>query len=194
MCDHARIRLHQGKTQLWNRGGVAPEGWDRLTATARASDPSAVVWKGDPSLPASEQGLPSRIRAPPIASGQCGPQIVAGTHSSSTGSSISVVVALILRRHARQLLPESHPTSVGIGVRCESHCVFANLLATNPGCRDSCGVVGSCCPPRCRWVDWASGVAKSEPSGVLVQLGRLFGDHRKTSPCRGRTVGGCADE
>ena len=57
MWDHARIRLHQGKTQLWNRGGVAPEGWDRLTAAARTSDPSAVVWKGDPSLPASEQGL-----------------------------------------------------------------------------------------------------------------------------------------
>ena len=52
MWDHARIRLHQGKTQ-WN-SGVAPEGWDRLTAAARTSDPSGVVWK---SLPASEQGL-----------------------------------------------------------------------------------------------------------------------------------------
>ena len=40
---HARIRLHQGKTQFWNRGGVAREGWDRLTAAARTSDPSAVV-------------------------------------------------------------------------------------------------------------------------------------------------------
>ena len=58
MWDHARIRLHQGKTQLWNRGGVAPDGWDRLTAAA-TSDPSAVVWEGDPSLPVSEQGLRS---------------------------------------------------------------------------------------------------------------------------------------
>ena len=43
MWDHG-IRLHQGKTQLWNRGGVSPE----LMAAARRSDPSAVVWKGDP--------------------------------------------------------------------------------------------------------------------------------------------------
>ena len=28
MWDHARIRRHQGKTQLWNRGGVAQEGCD----------------------------------------------------------------------------------------------------------------------------------------------------------------------
>ena len=34
-----------------------PRGWERLTAAARRSDPSAVVWKGDPSLPVSEQGL-----------------------------------------------------------------------------------------------------------------------------------------
>ena len=64
MWDHARIRLHQGKTQLWNRGGVAPEGWERLTAADRMSDPSAVVWKGEPSLPASELGL--RILGTPL--------------------------------------------------------------------------------------------------------------------------------
>ena len=69
----------------------------------------------------------------------------------------------------------SHPTSVGIGVRCESHGVSANLFATNPGCRDSCGVVGSHCPPVViGWIgppEWTKG----EPSGVLIQLGRLFG-------------------
>ena len=32
MWDHARVRLHNGKTQLWNRGGAAPDGWERLTA------------------------------------------------------------------------------------------------------------------------------------------------------------------
>ena len=39
-------------------------GGDRLTAAARRSDPSVVVWKGDPSLPASEQGL--RILGTPL--------------------------------------------------------------------------------------------------------------------------------
>ena len=57
MWDHAKIQLHQGKTQLWNRGSVAPQGWETLTAAARELDPSAVVWKGDPSLPPSEQGV-----------------------------------------------------------------------------------------------------------------------------------------
>ena len=56
MWDH-KIQLHKGKTQLWNRGGIAPQGWETLTAAARELDPSAVVWKGDPSLPPSEQGV-----------------------------------------------------------------------------------------------------------------------------------------
>ena len=61
--NQARIRLHQGKTQLWNRGGVAQR-VGTGTAAARTSNPSAVVWKGDPSLPVSEQGL--RILGTPL--------------------------------------------------------------------------------------------------------------------------------
>ena len=54
---HSRIQVHQGKTQLWNRGGVEPRGWELLAATAVRSDPDAIVWKGDPSLPADQQGV-----------------------------------------------------------------------------------------------------------------------------------------
>ena len=36
--------------------------------------------------------------------------------------------------------------------------------------------------------------AKGESSGPLVQLGGLFGDHRKTAACRGRTVGDSVDQ
>ena len=181
MWDHARIRLHQGKTQLWNRGGVAPEGWDRLTA----SDPSAVVWKGDPSLPASGswehlwaiQNMCTTNCVGPVWTTDC-----CWNAFQQCRSSISMVVALILRRHARQLPPESHPTSVGIGVRGESHRVSANLFATNPGCRDSCRVVGSRCPPvAIRWIgppEWTKG----EPSGVLVQLGRFLVTTAKRQP------------
>ena len=64
MWDHARIQLHQGKTQLWNRGGTAPQGWETMTAVARVDDPTAVLWKGDPSLPPSQQGL--RILGTPL--------------------------------------------------------------------------------------------------------------------------------
>ena len=31
---HARIRIHQGKTKMWNKGGFAPAGWEDLEARA----------------------------------------------------------------------------------------------------------------------------------------------------------------
>ena len=29
LWTHAKIQMHKGKTQVWNRGGVAPDGWER---------------------------------------------------------------------------------------------------------------------------------------------------------------------
>ena len=51
------IHVHQGKTQVWNRAGIAPEGVDVLMARARIHNPEVVVWKGDPLLPADLQGV-----------------------------------------------------------------------------------------------------------------------------------------
>ena len=51
------IRVHDGKTQLWNRSGQVPAGTEALTAAAQRSDREAIVWRGDISLPAEEQGL-----------------------------------------------------------------------------------------------------------------------------------------
>ena len=48
---HARIQVHQGKTQLWYRDGVTPRGTEALTAAARIEDEDAIVWRGDPALP-----------------------------------------------------------------------------------------------------------------------------------------------
>ena len=44
---HAHIRLHLGKTQIWNRGGTVSTGVAELTAAARQVKPDAVVWRGD---------------------------------------------------------------------------------------------------------------------------------------------------
>ena len=55
--NHAQISLHHGKTQAWNRAGVQPRGIDILTRAARSMRPDAVVWRGDASLPAGQQGL-----------------------------------------------------------------------------------------------------------------------------------------
>ena len=54
---HTGIEVHQGKTQLWNRAGVALAGSAALTAAARLADPSAIMWRGDPRLPPDEQGV-----------------------------------------------------------------------------------------------------------------------------------------
>ena len=55
LWSRARIHLHHGKTQEWNRGGTEPSGMEVLTQAARAVKPSAVgVRRGDPPV---QQGL-----------------------------------------------------------------------------------------------------------------------------------------
>ena len=54
--DQRQIHLHHGNAQVWNRG-VEPSGMPELTRAARAVKPDAVVWRGDPGLPQSQQGL-----------------------------------------------------------------------------------------------------------------------------------------
>ena len=54
---HARISLHLGKTQVWNRAGECPLACEERQRAAVQVDPEARVWKGDVSKPRSEQGL-----------------------------------------------------------------------------------------------------------------------------------------
>ena len=61
---HSSIRVHHGKTQVWNRGGVIPAGVEVLQAVARVNDPGAIVWWGDPTLRSEEQGV--RILGTPL--------------------------------------------------------------------------------------------------------------------------------
>ena len=49
--------LNNGKTRLWNRAGLFPRDCEILEDAARLVDPDAVVWKGDPDLPLSQQGI-----------------------------------------------------------------------------------------------------------------------------------------
>ena len=64
LFQHSAIRVHLGKTKLWNQGGVVPSGTAALTAAARISDPDATMWCGDQALPTSEQGI--RILGTPL--------------------------------------------------------------------------------------------------------------------------------
>ena len=56
---HACIRIHTGKTKVWNRVGVIPDVCDVLERIAQVTDPTASVWKGS-ILPTHEQGIKTR--------------------------------------------------------------------------------------------------------------------------------------
>ena len=53
---HAGIRVHGGKTKVWNMAGVRPASCDVLEQIARNEDPWAVVWRGS-GLDSREQGI-----------------------------------------------------------------------------------------------------------------------------------------
>ena len=57
LLEQTGIQVHQGKTKIWNAGGLKPPVADVLTARARVNHPEAVVWRGDPTLDVSRQGL-----------------------------------------------------------------------------------------------------------------------------------------
>ena len=47
LWQHARTRIHHGKTQVWNRSGNRPVACDILDRAARALDPEfTTVWRG----------------------------------------------------------------------------------------------------------------------------------------------------
>ena len=54
---HARISVHQGKTRIWNRGGIMPDRCNILEQVARVVDPTAKVWRGSHEDRAESQGI-----------------------------------------------------------------------------------------------------------------------------------------
>ena len=64
LWSHARIQVHFGKTQVWNRGGIEHEGMEDLTRAARRVKPDAVVWKGPSLVPTRIEGVGCPNRSP----------------------------------------------------------------------------------------------------------------------------------
>ena len=52
----ARIRIHGGKTKVWNRGGERLAICDVLERIARVQNPQTVVWRGS-DIPSHQQGI-----------------------------------------------------------------------------------------------------------------------------------------
>ena len=63
LLNHCHIRVHTGKTQVWNQGGIRPEACDLLDRIAQQADPDAHVWKGA-GLPEVDQGF--RVLGTPL--------------------------------------------------------------------------------------------------------------------------------
>ena len=63
------IRVHHGKTQVWNRSGCTPRGVDVMTKIARRTVKDAVLWRGDQNLPVGQQGI--RVLGVPIGQEEC---------------------------------------------------------------------------------------------------------------------------
>ena len=122
--EHSRIQVHHGKTQLWNRGGEAPRGWRARTAAARQVDPDAIVWRGDPELHPSEQGVkvfgtplghPEYVRAFPELDQN--PQAFVGADPSDPRSAGCTVGVALLRGFSGKLFAQSGSSRVCGGFR-----------------------------------------------------------------------------
>ena len=53
----AGIRVHEGKTQIWNAAGEFPPGCEVLEQATVAEDPTAMVWRGCEDLPSHRRGI-----------------------------------------------------------------------------------------------------------------------------------------
>ena len=88
---HSSIRVHNGKTQVWNRGGVVPAGIEVLQAVVGVNDPDAIVWRGDPALHSEAQGV--RILGTPLGHSEFVRSLLAGlseTHDQLMEKVLSV--------------------------------------------------------------------------------------------------------
>ena len=111
MRTHTGIEVHQGKTQLWNRAGVTPAGSAALTAAARVADPSAIVWRGDPHLPAGRARCqdpwnpigPPQIRELPVGSAHRKERAADRQNLASPGFTVCLDPLVVLCFSTRQL-------------------------------------------------------------------------------------------
>ena len=120
LWHHAKIRLHHGKTAVWNRGGEVPPDIGALERAARITDPSARVWRGGIHSVPEERGI--TILGVPVGT----PEFVVSARSQSRGApsiaaedpghqgpSMRLVGLVVLRRGEGEFLhPDDQPQFV----------------------------------------------------------------------------------
>ena len=128
LCEHSRIRVNEGKIQIWNRGGFTPSGHKALLEAARVDDPDAQGWFGDHDAPAESRGTRASwtplgteefVRAQLRTTGESHQPVALGPHPRSAGPPKFVVVPALLRHLAFDVLSPSLPIRL-LGHACRT--------------------------------------------------------------------------
>ena len=68
LWTHARIRVHGGKTHVWNLAGQKPDVCEAMQRIAEVSNPRAQVWRGS-EVPSTKQGI--KVLGTPLGHPDC---------------------------------------------------------------------------------------------------------------------------
>ena len=194
LWSEAGIRVHQGKTQVWNQAGEKPLGCDEMQMAAVTAHETALVWRGSE---ARHQGSRDPVGAPRFRPSESGhadgrtPNVVA-QDPSRRRHAIGMVAFGSLRGSQSQLLNrESGGARVSRGVWSETRRRLVEVSVRYPP--DSCGSGGGGVVRgihahgfgRCRFEIRREG----EQTGSLVELGRLPPSDPSPASCSSREVG-----
>ena len=155
------------------RGGT---GW----AAARTSDPSVVVWRGDPSLPASEQGLrilgtllgyPEYVHHQLRRASVDHRLLLERIPAVQDLQSAWLLLSFDAGTRAHYLL-RAIPPHLALEFAANHTVSLRSCLQRILGAEIPAESLGSRCPPVVIWWIGPPEWTKGEPSGVLVQLGR----------------------
>ena len=127
LFNHCHIRVHTGKTQVWNQGGIRPEACDLLDRIAQQADPDAHVWKGA-GLPEADQGLrvlwdtswPPSLRGGPVGDSGGRTPGFPGQNPTPPRFAVRVVTVVALRISQGHILHEGSSSGVQFQVRSEA--------------------------------------------------------------------------
>ena len=137
----ARIRIHGGKTQVWNRAGVRPPVCVVLERIAQADNPNARVWRGsqDSDLVPGQQGI--TVLGTPLGNAAF---VESQLEICSQLGSFSCTVPRLGRiiccgwSNPRQSLSTPGPTTTASGSVCAPFCTSVRTCHLTPGAQRTC--------------------------------------------------------
>ena len=164
LWTHAKIRIHAGKTHMWNRSGRMPERSDELQRRAVLHDPTAHVWRGS-DLPTQDQG----IKVLGVSFGSC------GLRDCAIGEARANFYLRVVRPDLVVQFARTHDANLW-------QCTILGIPVTL--CDEMAKATCNFTP--CSW--WNGTAKRREVAGgcPLGELGGHFAHDSRTTPSRGR--------